>query len=46
MKEEQGGFRKGYSTTDRVFILSGLIEKYGSGKNKLCVAFLDLKKSV
>ena len=45
MKEEQGGFRKGYSTTDRVFILSGLIEKHESGKNKLYVPFLDLKKA-
>ena len=44
MKEEQGGFRKGYSTTDKVFILSGLTEKYGSVKNKLNIAFMDLRK--
>jgi len=45
MQTEQGGLRKGYSTTDRVFILTRLIEKNRSGKNKLYVAFLDLKKA-
>ena len=45
IKEEQGGFRKGYSTSDRAFVLSALIEKYGSGRKKLYVAFLDLRKA-
>ena len=45
IKEEQGGFRKGYSTSDRAFVLSALIEKYGYGRKKLYVTFLDLRKA-
>ncbi|KAK2724477.1 hypothetical protein QYM36_001096 [Artemia franciscana] len=43
--EEQGGFRTGYGTTDSVFILKALIDKYGKGKTCLYVGFLDLHKA-
>ncbi|KAK2702918.1 hypothetical protein QYM36_018501 [Artemia franciscana] len=43
--EEQGGFRTGYWTTDSVFILKALIDKYGKGKICLYVGFLDLHKA-
>ncbi|XP_065561293.1 uncharacterized protein LOC136027761 [Artemia franciscana] len=45
IKEEQGGFRAGYNTADRMFVLHALSEKYGRGKNKFYVAFLDLQKA-
>ena len=35
-------FRTGYGTTDSVFILKVLIDKYGKGKTCLYVGFLDL----
>ncbi|KAK2727768.1 hypothetical protein QYM36_008304 [Artemia franciscana] len=45
MHEEQGGFRTGYETTDSVFILKALIDKYGKDKTCLYVGFLDLHKA-
>ncbi|KAK2701211.1 hypothetical protein QYM36_020118 [Artemia franciscana] len=32
IKEEQGGFRAGYNTADKMFVLHALSEKYGRGK--------------
>jgi len=44
--ESQAGFRKGYSTTDHVFTLYAITQKYLSKKGgKLYVAFIDLKKA-
>lgn len=45
-KEEQAGFRKGYSTTDNIFILQSLIQKYCSKqKGRLYVLFVDFSKA-
>jgi hypothetical protein len=42
----QGGFRKGYRTTDHVFILKTLINKYvHKCKKKLYVCFVDFIKA-
>ena len=43
--EEQAGFRRDYSTTDRIFTLFAVIQKYLSHKKKLYVAFIDSKKA-
>ena len=45
LREEQGGFRKGYSPSDRMFVLNALIKKHFKGKGKLYVAFLDLSRA-
>lgn len=45
IREEQGGFREGYSTVDRVFVLKALIEKYSRGKSNLLVAFVDFERA-
>ena len=40
--EEQAGFRKGYSTTDQIFNLSIMVNKYLSKKKgRMYVAFID-----
>lgn len=42
----QGGFRSGYRTTDHIFILKTLINKYlHKLKSKLYVCFVDFKKA-
>ena len=42
----QGGFRSGYRTTDHLFILKTLINKYvGKMKKNLYVCFVDFKKA-
>jgi hypothetical protein len=42
----QGGFRSGYRTTDHIFILKTLINKYlHQLKSKLYVCFVDFKKA-
>ena len=42
----QGGFRKGYRTTDHIFILKTLINKYiYNCKKKLFVCFVDFRKA-
>ena len=42
----QGGFRGGYRTTDHIFILKTLLNKYlHKLKNKLFVCFVDFKKA-
>ena len=44
--ETQAGFRKGYSTTDYVFTLYAITQKYLSRPGgKLYVAFIDLRKA-
>uniref|UniRef100_A0A803TKK2 ribonuclease H n=1 Tax=Anolis carolinensis TaxID=28377 RepID=A0A803TKK2_ANOCA len=42
IKEEQAGFRQGYSTIDNAFILQHVIDKYSSLNRSLYVAFIDL----
>jgi hypothetical protein len=39
--ENQGGFRKGYSTTDNLFILHMLVNIMKCKKKKLFCAFID-----
>lgn len=41
----QAGFRKDYRTTDHIFILRTLIQKYKSSKKKLYACFVDFKKA-
>ena len=44
---EQAGFRKNHRTSDQIFILKTIVDKYihKSGKgNKLYICFIDLKK--
>lgn len=43
--DAQGGFRKGYSTQDNIFVLHSLISLYlGTGKKLFC-AFIDFRKA-
>ncbi len=45
-REEQAGFRKGYSTTDNIFTLQSLIQKYCSRKGgRFYVVFVDFSKA-
>ena len=43
--EEQAGFRRGYSTTDNIFVLQSLIRRNLSRKRKIYAAFVDFKKA-
>ena len=43
--ENQGGFRKGYSTLDNLFILHSLFNILENKKNKLYCAFLEFAKT-
>ncbi|RUM94596.1 MAG: hypothetical protein DSZ28_02380 [Thiothrix sp.] len=43
--EEQAGFRKGYATTDNIFVLNSLIQKYLSRHKKLFICFVDFKRA-
>ncbi|WP_419652614.1 RNA-directed DNA polymerase [Thiolapillus sp.] len=44
--ESQAGFRKGYSTTDHIFTLYAMTQKYLSKKGgKLYVVFVDLRRA-
>ena len=46
IRDEQAGFRKGYCTTDNVFILDTLISQRLKRKgNKLYVCFIDFRKA-
>ena len=46
INENQTGFRKGYSTTDHVFLLKNFINIFvKNGKQKLYCAFVDYKKA-
>ena len=44
--DEQFGFMPGRSTTDAMFALRQLLEKYGEKQRELHLIFIDLKKSV
>ena len=41
----QGGFRKGYSVQDSLFVMHSLISLFFSSGKKLCCAFVDFKKA-
>ena len=43
--ENQAGFRKGYATTDHIFVLSSLIEILKGRKQKLISAFIDFSQA-
>ena len=43
--EEQAGFRTGYSTTDHLFVLYGIVDILLSKKKRLHCAFLDYEKA-
>ena len=43
--EEQAGFRKGYSTTDHIFILKCLVDLYLHRYKHLHCAFIDYRKA-
>ena len=43
--EEQMGFRKGYSTTDGVYVLQTLIDLFTSNNLNLYAAFIDLERA-
>lgn len=45
LKENQTGFRSGYSTTDHVFLLHTLIELFLSSNCSLFTAFVDFAKA-
>ena len=43
--ENQAGFRKGYATTDHIFVLNSLIEIIKARKQKLFCAFIDFSQA-
>ena len=45
LNENQAGFRKGYSTSDNIFVLYGLIELLKARKRKLYCVFIDFQKA-
>ena len=45
LKEIQAGFRKGYSTSDHVFVLKHLIDIFKSKNKKLFCCFVDYSKA-
>jgi hypothetical protein len=45
LNEDQAGFRTGYSTTDHIFSLKFLIDKFKSQKKKLFVSFIDFSSA-
>ncbi len=45
ISENQAGFRRGYSTTDNVFVLHALIDLYFSFGKRLFCTFVDFKKA-
>jgi exonuclease III len=42
---EQAGFKKGFSTTDHIFLLHGLIELYLKKHKRMYCCFVDYKKA-
>ena len=45
LKELQGGFRQGYSTTDHIFLVQSLISMFIHNKKKLYACFVDYAKA-
>ena len=48
LKQEQAGFRKNYRTSDHIFILRTIVDKYvlkSKNGSKLFACFIDLKKA-
>ena len=45
LSENQAGFRKGYGTTDHIFVLNSLIEIMKKTKQKLFCAFIDFSQA-
>lgn len=45
LEENQAGFRKGYSTTDHIFVLNSLIELLRKQKKKIYCAFIDFSQA-
>lgn len=45
LQENQAGFRKGYETTDHIFVLNSLLEILKSKKQKLYCAFIDFSQA-
>ena len=43
--EQQAGFRAGYSTTDHIFTLYSIVQKFLQKHSKLYVAFVDFRKA-
>ena len=45
IREEQIGFRKGHRTTDHMFILKCIMDKYKKKRKQLYMCFIDFKKA-
>ena len=45
IKENQAGFRNGYSTTDHIFSLHSIIDLYLRKKKRIYAAFIDYRKA-
>ena len=45
IRPEQGGFRKDHRTSDHIFVLQTIIQKYTRNGGKLYGCFVDLKKA-
>ena len=45
IKEKQIGFRKGFRTSDHMFVLKTIVDSHIKKKRKLYTCFIDLKKA-
>ncbi len=45
VSDEQGGFRKGKSCVDQIFVIKMLMEEYLGNDRKLYAAFMDLEEA-
>ena len=46
IREEQAGFRKGYSTVDNIFVLCAIIRKQLAVRKKLYLGFVKFKSNL